>query len=138
MAQGWQAVARAINARLSELGLSQRELVARSQVSRATVAEIQHNTAQRRRSDRTLEALSTALDWHPGHLAAVLAGKRPPKLAEPVVRGDEDVPGRLAAIEHQLREITEKLDGLGIVSDEINTNVANVVERFSERRKPGR
>ena len=48
MSEDWAAVARAINQRMAELDLSQRELIARSQVSKATVREIQHNTAQRR------------------------------------------------------------------------------------------
>ncbi|MFI9383879.1 helix-turn-helix domain-containing protein [Kutzneria sp. NPDC052558] len=112
MTEDWAAVARAINQRSTELGLSQRELIKRSHVSKAIVSEIQNNTVQRRRSARTLEALSLALDWHPGHLAAVLAGRRPPELGEPAVRSDDDVPARLAAIEYRLAEITQRLDDL--------------------------
>ena len=83
-----------------------------SDVSKAIVSEIQNNTVQRRRSARTLEALSLALDWHPGHLAAVLAGRRPPELGEPTVRSDDDVPARLAVIEYRLAEISQRLDDL--------------------------
>lgn len=110
--EDWAAVARAINQRSAELGLSQRELIKRSDVSKAIVSEIQNNTVQRRRSARTLEALSLALDWHPGHLAAVLAGRRPPELGEPTVRSDDDVPARLAVIEYRLAEISQRLDDL--------------------------
>lgn len=141
MSEDWAAVARAINQRMTELGLSQRELITRSQVSKATVREIQHNTAQRRRSDRTLEALSLALDLHAGHLAAVLAGRRPPEIGEPTTRGDDDIPGRLAVIEHQLREITARLremDGLSDRLDEVNTNVASVLNRLPADRDPRR
>ncbi|QUQ67940.1 helix-turn-helix domain-containing protein [Kutzneria sp. CA-103260] len=112
MTEDWAAVARAINQRSTELGLSQRELIKRSHVSKAIVSEIQNNTVQRRRSARTLEALSLALDWHPGHLAAILAGRRPPGLGEPAVRSDDDVPARLAVIEYRLAEITQRLDDL--------------------------
>ena len=37
VSEDWAAVARAINQRMAELDLSQRELIARSQVSKATV-----------------------------------------------------------------------------------------------------
>ncbi|MEV6441152.1 transcriptional regulator [Amycolatopsis sp. NPDC051716] len=141
MSEDWAAVARAINQRMAELDLSQRELIARSQVSKATVREIQHNTAQRRRSDRTLEALSLALDLHAGHLAAVLAGRRPPEIGEPAPRGDDDIPGRLAVIEHQLREITARLREMSAVNerlDEISISVETVLDRISNGREPRR
>ena len=84
MTEDWAAVARAIDRRLHELGLRQRELAQRAHVSQAIVRELQHNTAQRRRSTRTLEALSLALDWHPRHLHAVLQGKPEPEPGEVV------------------------------------------------------
>jgi hypothetical protein len=136
--EDWAAVATAINQRMVELGLSQRELIARSHVSKAIVREIQHNTVERRRSERTLEALSLALDWNPGHLIAVLAGRRTPEVGEPVARSDDDVPGRLAVIEHQLREITDRLNGMSAINDrldEINASVATVIEHVSSERK---
>lgn len=110
MSENWAAVARAINERANELGLRQRELAERSQVSQAIVRELQHQTVERRRSTRTLEALSLALDWHPGHLAAVLHGKTP---LQPGETGDEAtdlVAARLAAIEEHLQGMTERLD----------------------------
>ncbi|MFB9930141.1 transcriptional regulator [Amycolatopsis halotolerans] len=141
MSEDWAAVARAINQRMADLGLSQRELIARSQVSKATVREIQHNRAQRRRSERTLEALSLALELHAGHLAAVLAGRRPPEPGEPAPRGDDDIPGRLAVIEHQLREITDRLREMNGVTerlDEIQKSVSTVVDHVSVVREQRR
>lgn len=138
MTEDWVAVATAINQRMSELGLNQRELIARSHVSKAIVHELQHNTAQRRRSDRTLEALSLALDWHPGHLTAVLAGRWPPRVGEPMVRAESDVPSRLAMIEHQLREINDKLDRIGLMNDrldELNATVEKVAAEVSVESK---
>jgi hypothetical protein len=107
--ENWSAVSKAINRRLAELGLKQRELVERSHVSQAIVREIQNHTVERRRSDRTLEALSLALEWHPRHLDAVLRGRKP---LEPGQTGDvlDDISARLGAIEDHLREITERLD----------------------------
>jgi transcriptional regulator with XRE-family HTH domain len=124
VSEDWAAVARAISQRLHELGMRQRELAERSHVSQAIVRELQHNTAQRRRSSRTLEALSAALAWHPQHLTAVLTGRTPPEPGDPPLAAEDDVPARLTAIEHQLRELTERLG-------ELNDNLAAVLERVS-------
>jgi hypothetical protein len=69
------AVANAITERGNEREWRHRELAPRSHVSQAIVRELHHHTVERRRSARTLEALSVALDWHPQHLAAVLRGR---------------------------------------------------------------
>ena len=73
--ENWAAVARAISARVRELGWRQRELAERSHVSLAVVREIQRHTVERRRNRRTLEALSVALGWEPEHLDRVLKGR---------------------------------------------------------------
>lgn len=124
MADDWAAVAHAINRRMVELGLRQRQLIERSRVSKAVVSELMRNVAPRRRSARTLEALSVALDWHPDHLAAVLTNTEPPAPGDPVHRPD-DVPARLTAIERQLRDITARLDDLRSSGD----------DQFTEMRK---
>jgi hypothetical protein len=110
--EDWGAVSRAIIARMTELSLSQRQLIDRSRVSKAIVGEIQNNTIQRDRSDRTLSALSEALGWHPNHLHAVLNGYPVPRVGDPVVYSEKDVPGRLTAIEHELRRINDRLDDI--------------------------
>jgi transcriptional regulator with XRE-family HTH domain len=109
VSEDWAAVARAMDARLTELGMRQRDLAANAHVSQAMVRELQRNTTQRRRSARTLEALSVALGWHPRYLHAVLAGARPPDRGEPVPMPADAVAGRLAAIEHHLRAIEDRL-----------------------------
>jgi predicted transcriptional regulator len=118
--EDWAAVARAINRRVDELGLRQRELAERSQVSQAIVREIQQNRIHRRRSTRTLEALSLALEWHPEHLTAVLEGRTPPATGDAVTSADDDVRMRLTLIERRLRELTNQLDTL-------NANLAEVI-----------
>jgi transcriptional regulator with XRE-family HTH domain len=72
--ENWQAVAGAINARMAELPLTQKELAERSGVSVATLRELQHAKAGRRRSARTLAAISLALGWPDGYLQARLTG----------------------------------------------------------------
>jgi hypothetical protein len=110
--EDWAAVAEVINARVNELGWRQGELAERSHVSRATVREIQHHIVERRRSARTLEALSTALGWHPHYIAAVLHGRRPPELAEPVADNGESLWSRMDRFERHLSAIVDRLDAI--------------------------
>jgi transcriptional regulator with XRE-family HTH domain len=127
VSEDWSAVAKAINERMTALGLNQRQLAERSQVALSIVREIVHNTVERRRAGRTLEALSVAVGWHPRHLAAVLLGERPPLPDDPVDYGADGVPARLAAIEEQLTEITKRLD-------EMNANITTVIDRARANR----
>jgi transcriptional regulator with XRE-family HTH domain len=106
--QDWAAVAAAMSRRLAELGMRQRDLAERAHVSQAIVRELQHNTRQRRRSARTLEALSVALGWHPRYLQALLDGQPPPDGTEPAVP-PADLAGRLSVIEAHLRSIEQRL-----------------------------
>jgi transcriptional regulator with XRE-family HTH domain len=129
VAEDWAAVSLAINERMTELGLNQRELAERSQVSKTMLTEIRRNVAQRRRSARTLEALSLALDWHPRHLDAVLNG-------QPVVRSEDDVQGRLAAIEYRLEQIMGELASIkGGVTQRLD-DIDNRIKELTERVRP--
>jgi transcriptional regulator with XRE-family HTH domain len=107
--ENWAAVARAISDRVRELGWRQRELADRSRVSVAVVREIQRHTVERRRSPRTLQALSVALGWQPEHLDGVLKGG---------ASGGHTVPdsaalwSRLDSLESRLTEISGLLTGL--------------------------
>jgi transcriptional regulator with XRE-family HTH domain len=134
VAEDWAAVARAIDERMTELRLTQRELSDRSQVSKATVMEIRRNSAERKRSTRTLEALSTALEWHPQHLTALLQGRRIPELGEPASRADDDIQGRLAVIEYRLDQIMVQLATMSDLDGrlkEINDNIETMMGLIS-------
>jgi uncharacterized protein YciW len=120
VSEDWVAVANAIKERVNELGWRQRELAQRSHVSQAIVRELQHHTVERRRSARTLEALSIALGWHPQHLAAVLHSRTPPEPGEPISDNGRSVSSRLDAIDERLSEITDLLH-------EMNTNLMTVI-----------
>lgn len=111
VAEDWSAVAEAINARANELALKQKEIAERSGVSHAIVREIQQGRIQRRRSPRTLEALSIALDWHPEHLSAVLQGKRPPEVSPAAESFDPVVP-LLQTIIRELRGLRAQVGTL--------------------------
>jgi transcriptional regulator with XRE-family HTH domain len=140
MAEDWAAVARAIEERMAELGLNQRELIERSRVSKATVMEIRRNSAERRRSTRTLEALSAALEWHPQYLNALLQGRRIPAIGEPVIRSGDDIQGRLAVIEYRLDQIATQLAAIGELGDhleEINNNIETVLRLVASVEQNG-
>lgn len=74
MAKDWDAVAQAIVARMTELDMSKAELIRATRLAPMTVHEIMTNEAVRKRSPRTLEAMSVALRWPPNHLGDVLDG----------------------------------------------------------------
>lgn len=126
MTGDWAAVARAINQRMAELDIGQTELIKRSRLAKQTVSEIQNDSRRRNRSPRTLEAISTALGWNPGYLAAVLEGRTPPAPDEPHARSADDITGRLDVIEYRLDAVVEQL------RQEVE---ASLDERFGDLKK---
>lgn len=106
MAEDWVAVAEAITGRMRELKLSQRDLAVHSNVSVATIREIQRHRIKRRRNPRTLESLSESLGWPRQHLDAVLNGRLPQDPAEPA-GGDGDLRSRLDQLEQRLDTIAD-------------------------------
>jgi len=118
--ESWAAVARAISGRVRELGWRQRELAERSHVSVAVVREIQRHTVERRRSPRTLQALSVALGWEPEHLHRVL--KDHPQQSEGHTSPDlAAVWSRLDAFDLRLAEIAKLLA-------ELKSEIATVID----------
>jgi transcriptional regulator with XRE-family HTH domain len=109
----WDAVATAIKSRMRELQLTQMDLAAKSGVSIATIRELQHNTAPRRRSPRTLAAISTALRWPPDHLERVSEGATDERgeLAQPSVEYGE-VMSHLDSLQEQVESVGERLSRL--------------------------
>ncbi|SER76101.1 transcriptional regulator [Actinokineospora terrae] len=112
MTEDWSAVAKAIKSRSRELNLRQVQLSERSQVSQAIIRELENHTVERRRNTKTLEALSIALEWHPGHLYALLHGRRPLEPGQTGDRGTDLILERLEAIQDRLDDLSEKMDGL--------------------------
>lgn len=109
MAKDWDAVARAIQARLAELEMTQQELAHRAGVALMTVRELQRNLKPRRRSPRTLAAISEALGFNADHLSKVLAGNTP---TEPETEAGDPVLKDLESMKQQLTTITERLDAI--------------------------
>jgi transcriptional regulator with XRE-family HTH domain len=134
VSEDWAAVAKAINERVNELGLRQKELAERSHVSLAIVREVQHNLVERRRSPRTLESLSTALAWHPQHLEAVLRGRKPPEVGDPVVDLADTLWTRMDRVEERLEDITDRLDALKSDVASVATQLADLAKHIRGRQ----
>ena len=122
----WAAVARAVSDRVRELGWRQRELAERSRVSVAVVREIQRHTVERRRSRRTLEALSVTLGWDPGYLDGVLKGHAR-RDGRPIAPDDAAVWSRLDSVDQRLDEIVKLLT-------ELRTGLATVIDHVRDDR----
>jgi transcriptional regulator with XRE-family HTH domain len=96
----WDAVAEAVRGRANELGLTQKDLAARSGVSESTIRSIMKNYRPRKRGRHTLEDLSKGLQW-PAHYLARL-------LDESTVGNPPDV-GSLQAEVASLRDLVADL-----------------------------
>lgn len=107
MSKDWQAVSEAIKTRLEEIDMTQAELSHRAGVALETVRELQHNLQPRRRSPRTLTAVSSALGWPEKHLEAIASGESPadPDEGDPVLT-------ELDTIKATLTQLTDRLDAV--------------------------
>ncbi len=114
MAQDWDAVARAVTTRAAELQLTQRQLAKRSGLGVVTIRAVQNNYPDRRIRDRTLSALSQALDWPAHHLDDVLTGapirtNQPPEQAP--IPASEPTPPETSGTDVQVLEALNRLQG---------------------------
>lgn len=113
MARDWAAVAQAMKSRLAELDMTQAELIQRSRLAPMTIRELLFNTAQRRRSDQTLAAVSEALGWPSGYLSAIAEGRDPgdPDADDPVIAELATLKETVTAISSRLEAIEQQLAG---------------------------
>lgn len=104
--ENWQAVAEALNERMAACRIGQQELSQRCGVSVSTLRAIQHGARSRRVQNKTLAAISRALDWPEDYLTrTLLATGEPPSTAED--------PGHISVVvvrlDERLREINQRL-----------------------------
>ncbi|MGH4018523.1 MAG: helix-turn-helix domain-containing protein [Pseudonocardiaceae bacterium] len=111
----WDAVAKAITARLAETRMTQMEVASRAQVSLTTLRELQHNLNPRRRRPQTLATISEALGWPSGYLEQVLRGDHPqPHTDEPhdpVLRAIDSLGQEIRELRTRVEEIEQQLAG---------------------------
>lgn len=112
MAKDWDAVGAAIRARMVEIDMTQADLAARAGVAMMTVRELQQNLKTRRRSPRTMAAVSEALGWPADQLARILDGHQPAASADegdPVVAELDELKADLHAIVRRIDAIERRL-----------------------------
>jgi transcriptional regulator with XRE-family HTH domain len=124
VAEDWVAVAEAITGRMRELKMSQKDLAADSNVSVATIREIQKHRISRRRNPRTLESLSESLDWPREHLDAVLNGRLP---QNPAADAGDDT-GDDTDLRSRLEQLERRLDTIVDVMHRIDTKIDIIID----------
>ena len=129
MSEDWVAVAEAITGRMRELKVSQRDLAVDSNVSVATIREIQRHRISRRRNPRTLESLSESLGWPRQHLDAVLNGRLP---QDPAGADQDD-----SDLRARLDELEQRLDMIVDVVHRIDAKIDIIIDLRHGDKKPG-
>lgn len=105
MSKDWQAVADAVNARMGELGMTQKALGAVSGVGVSTLRRLQSGEIAERGAP-LLAAVSIALGWPPGHLAAIAARGDTPTDAVSALRKEvADLREEVVALRSELRSL---------------------------------
>jgi transcriptional regulator with XRE-family HTH domain len=137
VSEDWAAVGEAVSRRMREVKISQRDLAAISNVSVATIREIQHNNVSRHRNPRTLASLSEALGWPRRYLEDILNGRTP---AEPDEHGEQDeLRSRLDTLEQRLAAVAvieQRLDQITDLVYSINSKVDIIID-IQHGRRPG-
>ncbi|CUU53988.1 Helix-turn-helix domain-containing protein [Parafrankia irregularis] len=120
--EDWQAVADALNERMSQKRMGQQALATASGVSVATLRQLQRGAHGRRVQDVTLTAVARALDWPDDHLVHVLVrGEKPEEATSGrrTARGgsgagtDRQILAVLLRIEHRLADLSERIAPTG-------------------------
>jgi DNA-binding Xre family transcriptional regulator len=108
--EDWAAVAVALNERMAARRVGQQELATLSGVSVSTLRQVQHG-AGRRVQNKTLDAISRALDWPEGYLTDVLLSGRQEEQLERL-DPEDTVLEALHRVEERLREMSQQLAAL--------------------------
>jgi DNA-binding Xre family transcriptional regulator len=106
--EDWPAVAAALNQRMAERRIGQQELAQLSGVSVSTLRQVQHG-AGRRVQNKTLTAISRALEWPEQHLTGVLVSNRETRTAGASAVDESQVLATLKRIEQAMNELTERV-----------------------------
>lgn len=113
MARQWAAVAKAMQARLAQLDMTQADLVQRSRLAPMTIRELLYNQEQRRRSSQTLAAVSEALGWPSRYLQDVAEGRDPgdPDADDPVLAELTELKAAVSTMNSRIDAIERRLAG---------------------------
>ncbi|MFC7382814.1 hypothetical protein [Sphaerisporangium rhizosphaerae] len=101
----WAAVAKVVNDRMAEVGMTQRELIERSKVAPMTIRQIQQGV-DRKRNRNTLAAISRALGFPEEHLSHVAAR------SQPDAGRDDDEDATVAQLVKELAALRRRVDAI--------------------------
>ena len=107
--EDWQAVAAALNDRMTACRVSQQELSQKCGISVATLRAIQHGSRGRRVQNKTLAAIARALDWPDDRLIRMLVRAESPTDKESYESDERQLRAIVTRIEGCLREMNEHL-----------------------------
>ncbi|MFD1320050.1 helix-turn-helix domain-containing protein [Micromonospora sonneratiae] len=131
-------MASAINGRMAEVPMTQQELAERSKVSVATLRELQYAKANRKRSARTLAAISQALGWPDDYLQAVLTGATLPAGSKSVGQSDSSsvVLARLDQLHAEVQRLADAVERIAVHvgHEDKDTSSRHVSERPTDGR----
>jgi DNA-binding Xre family transcriptional regulator len=113
--EDWPAVAAALNKRMAARRVGQQELAQLSGVSVSTLRQLQHG-AGRRVQNKTLSAISRALDWPDDHLTGILVSS--PRAQTHESADSDEVLDLLRQLETRVREMGLQLADLTTVIDQ--------------------
>lgn len=132
MSTDWdaEAVATVVDARMRELGVKQKAIAERAEVSTATLRAIQHQYRKHRPTPDTLARISKALGYPPGYLQDVSEGKQQP--ADDVSSDYHQPEPENVESEITLDMLAGRLRKLDTIEEYLN-NVATVVMKIDKK-----
>ncbi|MGW4640791.1 hypothetical protein ACWEN6_19815 [Sphaerisporangium sp. NPDC004334] len=109
----WAAVAKVVNDRMADLGMTQRELIERSKVAPMTIRQVQQGV-DRRRNRNTLAAISRALGFPDDYLSQVAAESQAETSRDDAGSAAiADLARELAALRRRVDAIEDRLSDRG-------------------------
>jgi transcriptional regulator with XRE-family HTH domain len=115
-----RAMADAVNARMTKLGLGQKELARKARVSDPTIRILQDGTIHDFRP-ATLQKVSLALGLDAQHLAALQDGKDPPPVPEPTAD-----PSLLEEVLRRQDATDRRIERLALATGDVANEIAQL------------
>jgi transcriptional regulator with XRE-family HTH domain len=123
----WAEVAKVVDERLEELGLSQKGLAKRAGLSPATVRAVQRNYGKHRHKPGTLAALSGALELPPNYLENILDGRSQPERDKAAPQFSLDILMRRLDKLDKIDTMEERLNSIASDINNINKKLDRIV-----------
>ncbi|WP_051386078.1 hypothetical protein [Actinokineospora inagensis] len=120
---------------MTELDINLAQLVKKSQVSKLVIRELREGDVVRKRSPRTLEAVSVALELHPQYLWAISKGEPPLGVDDPVVSMDDSTTVFELFIA-RVNKLEKRLDTIDLNGKRMEKSLRWLIENTDGPNKP--